>query len=148
MQNLLKKSEMLQIAEKLEIAAVKSKKCFDLYEEIAEKTLKIAKSCVNALECAKINISPFGFSYREGRYFNYLVYNKKMLEGWKINTGGYDGGDFNSWIPATSPDAVFECAQAIENGLIDGILDEIERELNKRSNMISVLDEKEAFFSE
>ena len=148
MQDLLKKSEMLQIAEKLEIAAVKSKKCFEFYEEIAEKTQSIAKSCVSALEHAEIDIKQFGFSYCKGKYNDYLRYYGKMLDGWRINCGGYDGGDFNSWIPATSPDAVFECAEAIKNGLIDGVIDEIERELNKRSGIISVLDEKEAAFSE
>ena len=134
---------MLQIAAGLEIAATKAIRCKELYEEIAERTQEIAKSCVSAMERAQIDIEDFGFSYKNGRWNDYLMYEGDQLDGWRLYTGGYDGGDFNYWIPPTSKDAIFSCAKAIENGLIDGIIAYIEKITKSRTDLLQNLNEVE-----
>jgi len=138
----LKKNELLQISANLELISKKSETCFELYDNIINRTQEIAKYVVSKLEYADLDIVVFGFSYYKGRYNDYLMYDSKMLCGYTDHRGGgFDGGDFNFWIPQTSESAIFECAHAIEKGLINDVLDFIDESIASRELLLNVLNE-------
>lgn len=140
----VKKEEMLQIATNLEVLAKKSETCFELYDKILNRTQEVALSVVAALERARVSIDVFGFSYLKCKYNNYLMYEGHMLEGYTSHKGGgYDGGDFNYWVPGVSRIAIFACAKAIENGLIKDATDYIQKSIDEREALLEKLNDVE-----
>jgi len=137
----MNKKEMIGISEKLEILTKKSDKCFDLYDAILNRTQEIANHIVGKLERARVPIEKFGFGYRKGRYNNYLCYDDELIQGYSNHKGGgYDGGDFNYWIGQTSKNAIFACAKAIEEGLLDDVIAYLSEIEEKRTGTLATLE--------
>lgn len=97
-----------------------------LIEKLFEVQIAAEKEIIALCEQELITPEDWGVSWLKCRYNNYFCYNGKVIEE---SYGRYDGGDFNSWVPATDYNQLIEFvkySQSIIKGMQSALSERID----------------------
>ena len=123
----------IQIIEALgETTTALSKRKKDLVESLFEVQYLCEKEILSLSSHNLIDISDWGIGFCKGKYNSYLTYNGKVIDKFG---GRYDGGDFNSWIPAPDYNALIEFVEKCPE-IIKGMQEALTEVLDNVSEII------------
>ena len=129
--NKIMKATKIQIIEALGETTALSKRKEELINELFDVQQTAEKAILELSSHNLIDISDWGVGFYKGKYNSYMTYNGVVIDKFG---GKYDGGDFNSWIPAPDYNALIKFVERCPE-IIEGMQEALSKVLDKVSSI-------------
>ena len=122
----------IQIIEALgETTTALSKRKEELINDLFDVQQAAEKLILELSSHNLIDISKWNVGFFEGKYNSYMTYNGVVIDKFG---GKYDGGDFNSWIPAPDYNALIKFVERCPE-IVKGMQEALSEVLDKVSSI-------------